>query len=68
MFEIENDYEYTREMYASDLAYNLSDEDCMRLFGVSHDSLEVFSCKWNIALETAYSEYLAECEYENRIP
>lgn len=48
----------TRREFAEMVADNFSEEDCMRVFGVSRDSLEDFSVTWNEALEYQYNIYI----------
>lgn len=48
--------------YMIELAYNLSEDDCWRLFGVSRDLMLEGKAVWNYNLEYAYNEYMMECE------
>ena len=48
----------SREEYAEMVCYNISEEDILRLFGITKDEVE--NGKWNQNLEIAYSEYLQE--------
>lgn len=51
-----------RVEYMQELAYNLSEQDCLRLFGVFKTSLEDGTARWNEALEYAYQEFMSNME------
>ena len=51
-----------RMEYMRELAYNLSEDDCQRFFGVSRDLMSEGKAIWNYSLECAYNEYMTECE------
>lgn len=54
---------FTREMYAQELAYNLSDDELNKLFGVTKEELEDFeNLRWNEALEYEYNNFINEME------
>lgn len=53
-----------RVEFMSELAYNLSEQDCLRLFGVFKASLEDGTARWNEALEYAYQEFISEYELD----
>lgn len=51
-----------RVEYMQELAYSLSEQDCLRLFGVFKASLEDGTARWNEALEYAYQEFMSDME------
>ena len=49
------------------LGENLSDTDCVRLFGWHKDDLLDNKATWDYNFEYAYNEYVSETEYEEEV-
>lgn len=57
----------SREEYMVALGENLSDTDCVRLFGWHKDDLLDNKATWDYNFEYAYNEYVSETEYEEEV-
>ena len=57
----------SREEYMVALGENLSDADCVRLFGWHKDDLLDNKATWDYNFEYAYNEYVSETEYEEEV-
>lgn len=57
----------TREEFMVLLGENLSEEECVRLFGYHKDDLLDANVKWDYNLETEYGIFCQEMEYTEEV-